>query len=206
MTGSAGFADLQTGCVRFIGDAATRISEDYLRILRFYRLAARFGDGDLEPVSHAVVTAARQSLKSLSRERIADELTKILSLPGSTRNRRPDGGRRHLRGDPGPNSTPGFATALDRLLANESAAAAAPASLRRLVVASPTLPLPIRSRAGCACRRGQRYICRRSARIATTRGPCVSLPMPSGSRRRRDARLLGGNESDAAAAVAALDG
>src|SRR3546814_2657949 len=33
-----GLADLEAGCVRFIGDAATRIAEDHLRILRFYRL------------------------------------------------------------------------------------------------------------------------------------------------------------------------
>src|SRR3546814_15638454 len=67
--------------VVFSGDAATRIAEDHLRILRFYRFAARFGRGELEPVSHAAVVTARQSLKSLSRERIADELLKILALP-----------------------------------------------------------------------------------------------------------------------------
>lgn len=76
-----GLADLNAGRVAFIGDAATRIAEDHLRILRFYRFAARFGRGELDPVSHAAVVAARQSLKSLSRERIADELLKILSLP-----------------------------------------------------------------------------------------------------------------------------
>ena len=165
-----GLADLQAGCVRFIGDAATRIAEDYLRILRFYRFAARFGDGNLEPVSHAAVTAARQSLKSLSRERIADELTKILSLPDP----RAIVGQMAADGIFAvilPELDPTFAAALDRLLANESATAAAPAS-------------PIRSRADCACRRGSASICRRSARIATTRGRCVSLPMPSGSRRR----------------------
>lgn len=75
-----GLADLQAGHVRFIGDAATRIAEDNLRILRFYRFAARFGQA-LDATSHAAVVAARQSLKSLSRERICDELLKILSLP-----------------------------------------------------------------------------------------------------------------------------
>src|SRR3546814_8396951 len=62
-------------------DAATRIAEVHVLILRFYRFAARFGRGDLDPVSHAAVVTARQSLKSLSRERIADELLKILALP-----------------------------------------------------------------------------------------------------------------------------
>ena len=54
-----------------------RIAEDHLRILRFYRFAARFGHDVLDPASHAAVVAARHSLKSLSRERIADELTRI---------------------------------------------------------------------------------------------------------------------------------
>jgi poly(A) polymerase len=75
-----GLADLDAGRVIFIGDAATRIAEDNLRILRFYRFAARFGQA-LDPASHAAAVAARQSLKSLSRERICDELLKILSLP-----------------------------------------------------------------------------------------------------------------------------
>lgn len=75
-----GLADLDAGHVRFIGDAATRIAEDNLRILRFYRFAARFGQA-LDAASHAAVVDARQSLKSLSRERICDELLKILSLP-----------------------------------------------------------------------------------------------------------------------------
>lgn len=79
-----GLADLDAGRVLFIGDAATRIAEDNLRILRFYRFAARFGD-TLDPISHAAVVAARQSLKSLSRERICDELLKILSLPDPRR-------------------------------------------------------------------------------------------------------------------------
>ena len=61
-----GLADLQAGCVRFIGDAATRIAEDYLRILRFYRFAARFGDGNLEPVSHAAVTAAGRNISRIN--------------------------------------------------------------------------------------------------------------------------------------------
>ncbi len=131
-----GLADLQAGCVRFIGDAATRIAEDYLRILRFYRFAARFGDGNLEPVSHAAVTAARQSLKSLSRERIADELTKILSLPDP----RAIVGQMAADGIFAvilPELDPTFAAALDRLLANESATAAAPAALRRLAALLP---------------------------------------------------------------------
>jgi poly(A) polymerase len=183
-----GLADLQAGCVRFIGDAATRIAEDYLRILRFYRFAARFGDGNLEPVSHAAVTAARQSLKSLSRERIADELTKILSLPDP----RAIVGQMAADGIFAvilPELDPTFAAALDRLLANESATAAAPAALRRLRLST----------------RQRKHLSAISAYRHDAR-PVRQLAHAIGIEAARDARLLGGNESDAAAAVAALDG
>lgn len=131
-----GIDDLRNGCVRFIGDAATRIAEDHLRILRFYRFAARSGRGPLEPASHAAVIAARQSLKSLSRERIADELLKILSLPDPrviVGQMAADGIFEVLL----PELDPAFAAAFDRLLANETAVDAAPAPLRRLSVLLP---------------------------------------------------------------------
>ena len=126
-----GLADLDAGRVAFIGDAATRIAEDHLRILRFYRFAARFGRGDLDTRSHAAVIAARHSLKSLSRERIADELLKILSLPDPRAivvQMAADGIFEVLL----PELDRAFAVALDRLIAGERAAAVAPASLRRL--------------------------------------------------------------------------
>ena len=41
-----GIADLCAGRVRFVGDPATRIAEDYLRILRFFRFQARYGTGE----------------------------------------------------------------------------------------------------------------------------------------------------------------
>ncbi len=44
-----GLDDLAAGRVRFIGDADARIREDYLRILRFFRFSARFGEGALDP-------------------------------------------------------------------------------------------------------------------------------------------------------------
>lgn len=131
-----GLADLMAGRVAFIGDAATRIAEDHLRILRFYRFAARFGRGDLDPASHAAVVAARQSLKSLSRERIADELTKILALPDP----RAIVAQMHADGIFAvllPELDPGFAATLDRLLAGEAAAGIEPAPLRRLAALLP---------------------------------------------------------------------
>ena len=53
-----GLADLEARRVRFIGDAATRIAEDYLRILRFFRFHAAYGQGALDPASlHACIVA-----------------------------------------------------------------------------------------------------------------------------------------------------
>ncbi len=134
-----GIDDLNAGCVRFIGDAATRIAEDHLRILRFYRFAARFGRGALDAVSHAAVIAARQSLKSLSRERIADELTKILALPDPraiVAQMAADGIFAVML----PELDPGFSVTLDRLLANEQAAGVAAAAYRRLAALLPADP------------------------------------------------------------------
>ena len=131
-----GVDDLRAGCVRFIGDAATRIAEDHLRILRFYRFAARFGGGDLEAASHAAVVAARQSLKSLSRERVADELAKILALPDP----------RAIIGQMAadgifavmlPELDADFAVTLDRLIANEQQAGVSVAGQRRLAALLP---------------------------------------------------------------------
>ena len=77
-----GLADLQDGRVRFIGDPATRIREDALRILRFFRFHARFGSGAPEAAALAACVAARDSLRRLSRERIRDEFLKLLAATG----------------------------------------------------------------------------------------------------------------------------
>lgn len=72
-----GLADLAAARIRFIGDPFARIAEDHLRILRFFRFLARFGD---EPDADglAACTARANDLMALSRERIADELLKLL--------------------------------------------------------------------------------------------------------------------------------
>ena len=81
-----GIADLHARRVRFIGDAATRIAEDHLRILRFFRFHARFCP-DCEPDAEGIAACrkAANTLMALSRERIADELLKLLSLPDPSR-------------------------------------------------------------------------------------------------------------------------
>jgi poly(A) polymerase len=75
-----GLEDLQNRKVRFIGDARLRIAEDHLRILRFFRFHARFGTGEPDASALMACEAAANSLMALSRERIADELMKLLAL------------------------------------------------------------------------------------------------------------------------------
>ncbi|WP_430637261.1 CCA tRNA nucleotidyltransferase [Sphingomonas hankookensis] len=72
-----GVADLRAGRVRFIGDPLRRIAEDHLRILRFFRFLARFGDMP-DPAGLEACIARANDLMALSRERIADELLKLL--------------------------------------------------------------------------------------------------------------------------------
>lgn len=76
-----GQADLAAGRVRFIGDPLVRIAEDHLRILRFFRFHARFGVAAPDEAALAACTARANDLMALSRERIADELLKILAGP-----------------------------------------------------------------------------------------------------------------------------
>ena len=75
-----GLRDLEDRRVRFIGDARERIREDHLRILRYFRFQARFGDAP-EDEAIAACSELAHTLKGLSRERVAMELLGILSLP-----------------------------------------------------------------------------------------------------------------------------
>jgi poly(A) polymerase len=76
-----GLDDLEHRHIRFIGDPLQRIAEDHLRILRFFRFHARFGAGKLDQAALEACTARANDLMALSRERIADELLKLLGLP-----------------------------------------------------------------------------------------------------------------------------
>lgn len=73
-----GVADARAGRVVFVGDAQTRIREDYLRILRLFRFHAWYGKDGPDPAAVAACTALRGELKSLSNERVAKELLKTL--------------------------------------------------------------------------------------------------------------------------------
>jgi len=76
-----GLADLAARHVRFIGDPRARIDEDHLRILRYFRFVARFGTLDRDSADYAACVDRAPSLMALSRERIADELLRLLALP-----------------------------------------------------------------------------------------------------------------------------
>jgi poly(A) polymerase len=74
-----GVADLKAGRVRFVGDPATRIREDYLRILRLFRFHAWYGKGELDKAALAAAVAEKLGLKQLSGERVQKELLRLLA-------------------------------------------------------------------------------------------------------------------------------
>jgi len=78
-----GLPDLQARRLRFVGDAETRIREDYLRILRFFRFHAWYGDPQegLAAEGLAACAALSDGLETISRERIGAEMRKLLSAP-----------------------------------------------------------------------------------------------------------------------------
>ncbi len=77
----AGVADAHAGRIVFVGDPTTRIREDYLRSLRFFRFFAWYGRGDPDPVALAAIANETQGLQALSVERVAKELLKLFTAP-----------------------------------------------------------------------------------------------------------------------------
>ena len=76
-----GFSDLELGLVRFIGDADTRIAEDYLRILRYFRFTARLSLGLIDQASLEACYGQKANLLALSGERITREILALLAVP-----------------------------------------------------------------------------------------------------------------------------
>jgi tRNA nucleotidyltransferase/poly(A) polymerase len=76
-----GYADLIARRVRFIGDADTRIAEDRLRILRFFRFHAHCGEGPIDPAGLGACVRARNDLRDLSAERVGQEMRRIVVAP-----------------------------------------------------------------------------------------------------------------------------
>ncbi|MFC7702679.1 CCA tRNA nucleotidyltransferase [Plastorhodobacter daqingensis] len=78
-----GLADVVARHVRFVGDPRARIREDYLRILRFFRFHAWYGDAarGFDPEGLAAVAALAEGLDGLSRERVGAEMRRLLAAP-----------------------------------------------------------------------------------------------------------------------------
>jgi poly(A) polymerase len=78
-----GLPDLLARRVRFVGDPQARIREDYLRILRFFRFHAWYGDpaAGLDPEGLAACAANLEGIDGLSRERVGAEMRKLLAAP-----------------------------------------------------------------------------------------------------------------------------
>lgn len=80
-----GLADIETRTVRFIGDATTRVAEDYLRILRFFRFFAYYGSGRPDADGLRASARAKDKLSTLSAERVWSEMKKLLSADDPSR-------------------------------------------------------------------------------------------------------------------------
>ncbi|OUI95518.1 poly(A) polymerase [Acetobacter indonesiensis] len=78
-----GQSDLAQGLVRFVGDATTRIEEDALRILRFFRFQGRYGTGMPDSQAMQAITRHGDLLTLLSVERVWSELQRILTGPNA---------------------------------------------------------------------------------------------------------------------------
>jgi len=132
-----GQEDLEARRVRFIGEPLSRIAEDHLRILRFFRFHARFGAGAPDAAALEACAARANDLMALSRERIADELLKLLGLPDPA----PTVALMIARGILKP-VLPEIASAdrLMALVAAEARAGIAPEAIRRLAALLPADP------------------------------------------------------------------
>ncbi|NCP11795.1 MAG: CCA tRNA nucleotidyltransferase [Sphingomonadales bacterium] len=202
-----GLADLAEGRVRFIGDADRRIDEDHLRILRFFRFHARFGQGAPDAEALAAVTAKATTMRSLSQERLAGELLRLLALPDPR-------GTVLLMIERGIFAAiiPEFDTAshdrLARLIASERACDLAIDPVRRLIAMAPVdaakaVALATRLKVSTAIRR--RFRCARTEPLDRTADP-RHLAYAIGIEGARDRWLLAADPDDAARALDRLEG
>jgi poly(A) polymerase len=131
-----GLADLEHRHIRFIGDPLQRIAEDHLRILRFFRFHARFDAGEPDAAALEACTARANDLMALSRERIADELLKLLAVADPSGTVRIMLEREILK-PVLPEIAPERLDGLKALIAAERTAGIDPDPLRRLVALLP---------------------------------------------------------------------
>lgn len=191
-----GLADLTARRVRFIGDPLTRIAEDHLRILRFFRFHARFGQGDPDEAGLDACAERANDLMALSRERIADELLKLLALPDPA----PTVARMIARGIFRP-VLPEIADAgrLAALVAAERTAGIAPQPVRRLAALLPADP-EVAAGVAARLRLSKRAAARLVSAAGTAEGAIDILAYEIGAAEAVDRLLLAGRpEGDLAA-------
>lgn len=203
-----GLSDLKARQVCFIGDASARIAEDYLRILRYFRFHARFGEGPLDEAAFAAVSRDADRMKGLSRERVADELLKLLALPDPVPTLAlMEQGKIWRAVLPEAN-----AASVDRvakLVANEQASGVAPDAVRRLIS---FLPEDAESAGVIASKLKLSNVMRK--RIAKVRGEgkaalanhARSTAHKIGLENARDLWLVEGDDAALSKALSALDG
>jgi poly(A) polymerase len=192
-----GLEDLAQRRVRFIGEPLERIAEDHLRILRFLRFHARFGAGDPDRAGLEACAARANDLMALSRERIADELLKMLGLPdpAPTVEIMLDRG---ILAPVLPEITAEGLRVLGTLVAAEKSAAIPPDPLRRLAAllpGDPALADQIAARLKLSNKARKRLACAASNDVAATPR---ELAYWSGVECAVDRALLAGRSDDAA--------
>jgi poly(A) polymerase len=135
-----GVADLNAGLVRFVGDATTRIREDYLRILRLFRFHAWYGKGEIDSAALHAAAAEKSGLSGLSAERVQKEILRLLEADDPMPSLRAMAATGIL-GDvlPGALNLP----RLESLIAIDTDNFFAPDAILRLAALSPADPKPI---------------------------------------------------------------
>lgn len=193
-----GLDDLEARLVRFIGDPLIRIAEDHLRILRFFRFHARFGEGPPDRDGLEACVARANDLMALSRERIADELLKLLALPDPA----PTAALMIERGVLRP-VLPEIEDAkqLERLVAHERKAGIEPDPLRRLAALLPQDP-NIAAGIGTRLRLSNKAVKRLASAAGTELAPPAMLAYRIGRVEAIDRLLLHGDDPAAATALA----
>ncbi len=189
-----GLGDLEARRVRFIGEPLTRIAEDHLRILRFFRFHARFGRGEPDAEGLAACTARANDLMALSRERIRDEVSKLLAVTDPVPVVRIMLGHGILLPVLPELGTP---ERLERLVATEAVQGAEPSWLRRLAALLPPDAVlldavALRLRLSNADRR------RLGAMAAAPGADVLEEAYWDGAQAARDRRLLAGMPADPA--------
>ena len=193
-----GRADLAGGRIRFVGSAARRIAEDYLRILRFFRFFAHYGRPPADTEALEACRAAAPELRRLSAERVQAEMLRLLEAPDPLPALRLMG-ERGVLGQVLPQPV-----ALDRLTRLVALAPGSDAVLRlAALLRPPTAPASAAERVARAWRLANRDAARL---VALTRDPLPELAADEAERRRALYRLGAGHYADLARLAAAAAG